>query len=152
MTAWIQTGNLLDAKAGIIVHGVNCQGVMGSGVAKAIKAHYPVVYEEYVREVSKLKFNNLDPLGKIHVVYQPNHIVINAFTQRNYGKDGKQYVDYDAVRSCFRQIAQVAKIEDYHVNYPKIGAGLGGGDWKIIYNIILEELKDVNHTLWVTSL
>ena len=27
-------GNLLDVTSGLIAHGVNCQGVMGSGVAK----------------------------------------------------------------------------------------------------------------------
>lgn len=33
-------GSLLDTDAKIIVHGCNCQGVMGSGVAKQLKKNY----------------------------------------------------------------------------------------------------------------
>jgi O-acetyl-ADP-ribose deacetylase (regulator of RNase III) len=34
------------------------------------------------------------------------------------------------------------------IGYPKIGAGLAGGDWDIIYPIICEELAGEHHTLW----
>ena len=34
-------GNLLEAPERIIVHQTNCMGVMGSGIAKQIKAKYP---------------------------------------------------------------------------------------------------------------
>ena len=43
-----QIGNLLTAPQKCIAHQVNCQGVMGSGVAKAIKNEYPKVYKEYM--------------------------------------------------------------------------------------------------------
>ena len=33
------------------------------------------------------------------------------------------------------------------IGYPLIGAGLAGGDWKVISKIIEDELKDENHTL-----
>ena len=33
------------------------------------------------------------------------------------------------------------------IGYPLIGAGLAGGDWKVISKIIEEELKNENHTL-----
>ena len=35
-------------KIDYIVHQVNCQGKMGSGVAKRIKDEYPVVYKNYM--------------------------------------------------------------------------------------------------------
>ena len=42
--------SVLDFKEhAIIVHGVNCQGKMNSGVAKAIREAFPVVYEEYMK-------------------------------------------------------------------------------------------------------
>lgn len=34
-------GNLLDITSGVIVHGCNMRGVMGSGVALAIRNKYP---------------------------------------------------------------------------------------------------------------
>jgi len=33
------------------------------------------------------------------------------------------------------------------IGYPLIGAGLAGGDWKVISKIIEEELGDEKHTL-----
>ena len=41
-TAHIKFGNILDAK-GIIMHGCNAQGVMGSGLAKDIRERWPAV-------------------------------------------------------------------------------------------------------------
>ena len=40
-------GDLMQATEDIIVHQVNCKGVMGSGVAKQIKANFPEVFNEY---------------------------------------------------------------------------------------------------------
>ena len=45
----IVSGNLLkDFNGDIIVHQVNCQGVMSAGIAKQIKIKYPKSYREYV--------------------------------------------------------------------------------------------------------
>ena len=40
-------GNLLDSNADIIIHQVNCQGAMNSGVAKAIREKWPIVFDKY---------------------------------------------------------------------------------------------------------
>ena len=40
-------GNLLDATEAIIAHQVNCQRKMNSGVAKAIREKYPIVFDIY---------------------------------------------------------------------------------------------------------
>ena len=39
--------DITTERHGLIIHGVNCQGVMGSGVALAIRNKWPVVYDEY---------------------------------------------------------------------------------------------------------
>ena len=41
-------GSLLDSKAQILVHQVNCTGRMASGIAKTIRETYPVVYDGYM--------------------------------------------------------------------------------------------------------
>jgi O-acetyl-ADP-ribose deacetylase (regulator of RNase III) len=45
------SGDLFDNAYGVraIAHGCNCQGSMGAGIAKAIRARYPAMYEEYRR-------------------------------------------------------------------------------------------------------
>lgn len=46
-----RNGDLLKSNCNIICHQVNCQGVMGAGIAKQIRLTYPSVfkaYEDYV--------------------------------------------------------------------------------------------------------
>ena len=53
--------NLLEADVDYICHQVNCQGKMNSGVAKAIRERWPIVYTTYWNTF--LSESNL--LGKI---------------------------------------------------------------------------------------
>lgn len=127
-------GNLLDVTEGIIVHGCNAQGVMGSGVAKAIKDKYPGVYRRYVADLRE----GLVGLGGVswHTV-SDYLIVASAVTQERYGWDtSSTYVNYVALAKCFSDVFMFAKHYNDTVYFPKIGAGLGGGDWNIIEQLI----------------
>lgn len=140
-------GNITEIQTGVIVHGVNCSHAMGSGVALAIKRKWPKVYESYIRACQNKDvitfYGQKNLLGTIDVVYINDDLyVINAFTQLNYGREaGRRYVSYDAVDDCFKTIARLqkepnCKWKDLNLFFPKIGSGLGGGDWKIIKSII----------------
>ena len=138
-------GNLLAAK-GIIVHGCNAQGVMGSGVAKAIREKWPVTFKKYREHYERYGSR----LGAVIPVWvDVDTLVINGITQEFYGRDGKRYVDYDAVRSVFKFTRGWAQEWNMPVNFPLIGCGLGGGDWQIIENIIEEELPGIEKRLWI---
>lgn len=130
-----RTGNLLDADSGIIAHGCNARGVMGSGVAKYVREKYPLCYEKY-----KLRCQlYTDPqvlLGDV-IWYEAKDglYVANAITQLDFGADGKRYVSYEAVDIAFYTINKaICESETLHI--PMIGAGLGGGDWEVISSII----------------
>ena len=139
-------GDILTVQSSdsIIIHGCNAKGVMGSGMALAIKYKYPKAYETYVRDIS-LGYIGLGGVSW----YCPNvgtidegFTICSAITQDNYGRDPNvRYVSYDGVDSCFDEIFKTTK--DYNMNYhmPKIGAGLGNGDWSVIYSIILGQAK-----------
>ena len=124
-----------------LLHQTNCCGVMGSGIAKAIRSKYPDVYKEYKQLCEQNKDNKKTLLGTVQAVPSKGKVILNCFGQENFGP-GLQ-TDYDALRSCFKIINERAKeIGFTRVGMPKIGAGLGGGDWKIISAIIDEESKD----------
>ena len=135
-------GDLLDAPEVIIIHGCNAQGVMGSGVAKAIRGKYPWAYEAYIDVyittglvMGKVYWAN-NPAG------EPFKIIGNAITQSRYGYSGKQYVSYDAIRDCVKGVVELSTIFGCcTVALPMIGAGLGGGDWNVISDIIETESK-----------
>jgi O-acetyl-ADP-ribose deacetylase (regulator of RNase III) len=146
-----KVGNLLSVKEGLILHGCNAQGVMGSGVAKAIRDTYPQAYADY-RAKYEAQGNRLG-LGQIvwtRISMNPKLAIGNAVTQEFYGRDPKvRYVDYEAVRTVFNKAGILARREGLSVHYPQIGAGLGNGDWGVISAIIHEELAGVPHTLWL---
>ena len=70
--------------------------------------------------------------------------VINAYTQHDYKGPGMK-ADYDAIRSVFKKIK--SNFSGKRIGYPKIGAGLAGGDWNQISKFINEKLIDEDHTL-----
>ena len=131
-------GNALDVQTGIIVHGCNCQGVMGAGIAFEVKNRFPAAFHEYVQAHR----NRGLKLGEITFAeVAPNKFIINANTQEGYNRDGRQ-VSYDAIADCFTEVTRFAKTIETHrgqkleIIFPMIGAGLGGGDWKVISAII----------------
>lgn len=145
----INPGNVFDAflyPNTVVVHGCNAQGVMGSGVAKVVRNDFPGAYYEYIRRHEEFGLQ----LGEIiPVPVLPGRWIINAITQEFYGRDGRRYVNYAAVGTAFRQVRKFAEDQGIEsVNYPKIGAGLGGGDWNTISQIIDSELEGITHFCW----
>ncbi len=145
MTIQYRTGDLLSASEPAIVHGCNAQGVMGAGVARAIRKRYPQAFSAYV---NRFATHGLE-LGETIWVDCDPHVVINAITQDHYGRGPRRYADYDAIERAFRRIDKVAlatqaysggratppKVIDA-VGMPLIGAGLAGGSWSRIAHII----------------
>lgn len=141
-------GSILDTELRYIAHGVNCQNIMGSGVAKVLFSEYPNVkikYHEYCNN-----FRDFGLLGRSQEVYVTNSkSVFNLFTQEYFGNDGKKYVDYCAIADCFRNLTEGKTLGAIAI--PKIGAGLAGGDWKVIKAIINDATKD-KLEVWVYEL
>ena len=134
----------LEGKFDVIIHGCNCFCTMGAGIAKNIKSEFPEAYEADL----KTEKGNKDKLGTYsNAITERNGykiIIINAYTQHHY-KGRRMKADYEAIRSVFKKIK--SNYPGKKIGYPKIGAGLAGGDWNIISEVIEEELKNENHVL-----
>ena len=135
-----------EGRFDVIVHGCNCFNTMGSDIAKQIKLNFPQAYSVDMTT----KAGDEEKLGyftfcTVTLDNEENLIVVNAYTQYNYGTD-KIQVHYYAVRDVFHRLAGWLP-KHFRIGYPKIGAGLAGGDWDTIAKIIDEELKGHNHTL-----
>ena len=129
-------GDLFKTEHTHILHGCNAQGVMRSGVAAIVRRDYPEAYEDYLRIYREEGLF----LGFIHPCKSKDKIIINAITQHLFGKNGKRFVSYDAVAECMNKV-NIMNIQS--VAMPKIGAGLGGGDWNVIEQIIISEVKNI---------
>jgi len=170
-------GDLIKlAKSGkfdVIAHGCNCLSTMGAGIAPQMAKEFGC--DTYFLELSGKDIDKLGRIdyqmncvmelnGEVRI-YNPllNRLnfsikewqlvkdvyVVNAYTQYSYGKnhtDGvRKPLDYEALTLCMRKINNTFKGK--HIGLPQIGAGLAGGDWNRIKNIIQTELMDCKVTV-----
>lgn len=138
-------GNLLNASEYIIAHGCNAMGVMGSGVAKGIKQKWPLAYKAY-----RDHYESRNGLFPGEVIWAPvqGKVIANCITQYKYGRDGRRYTEYEAIRACMQKIDKF-EYDELGLAMPLIGAGLGGGDWDIIAEIIQEEITHVDPVVYI---
>lgn len=133
--------DLITVSSGVILHQVNCQGRFASGVAGAIRQKYPEVYLSYMNYFQTYGKNNL--LGNFDdVEINENLIIVNCFSQEFYGYDGRRYADYDSIRKIFGNVYKKFGDKEYFAPY-LYGSGLGGGDWNIVSEIILEQIPSI---------
>jgi O-acetyl-ADP-ribose deacetylase (regulator of RNase III) len=142
-----QKGDLLSVTSGIIAHGCNCQGVMGSGVAFQIKKKWPEVYKQYKLECDSFTDQQLLGSKGRAVKVDDDLYVVNLYTQLVFGADGRKYVSYDAIDKSFKYFLHENAIGNFgnkkhQINIPLIGAGLGGGNWTVIESIIKSRAKE----------
>ena len=146
-------GDLLECEEKIIVHGCNAKGVMGAGVAKEIKRKYPFAFNLY-----RWHYENEGlKLGQVIIAKcKGDKLIMNAIIQTNYGRENKKYVSYNAIERCMSFINNeiknnkktYEKVWGSAIAMPKIGAGLAGGNWSIIEEIIEKELTEVQSVVY----
>lgn len=117
----------------IIIHGCNIHCTMASGIAATIAHLLPEAYEVDLKTNSGdwRKLGNFT-MAKINGGKHP-FTVVNLYTQGTFGRTGV-HVDYAAVERGLYAINLL--FPNKRIGIPKIGCGLGGGDWDKIVQII----------------
>ncbi len=126
-----------------LLHGCNCFSTWGAGIAKALKEEWPDAYEADRKSLMK-------PIAKIgsYTEYRarvaPNRTltIVNLYTQFDYGRD--RSFEYGAFKLALREFLRDFSLLGARIYMPKIGAGLGGGDWNLIQTIMEEEIEHGN--------
>ena len=131
--------NILDVKEGLIFQQVNCMGVMGSGLARAIRDKYPIVFEYYKQACDEYDLaDRWKLLGTcLAAPVADNLTVMNIFSQLNYGI-GTKHTEYSAISEGLESAFQFRQqCKNKQVCFPHFfGCGLGGGDWEVVSKII----------------
>lgn len=128
-------GNLLDlAEQGefdFVVHGCNCQNIMGGGIAKEIRERFPLAYEadtkatqQWQRPVAKL--GNVSWYAHKNEHNKEVFVIINAYTQVETSKQGEDVFEYDSFAVILQKLVDIG--EGMRFGLPYIGMGLAGGD------------------------
>jgi O-acetyl-ADP-ribose deacetylase (regulator of RNase III) len=140
-----------EGKFDVISHGCNCLCTMRSGIApqmdKAFGCNsYEMEKPQHAGDINKL--GTIDWETRYSTNGRPFEVV-NSYTQFYHGKhhtDGVTHpLDYNALILCMKKINYMFKGQ--HIGLPRIGAGLAGGDWNKIREIIQYELKDCDVTV-----
>ncbi len=128
----------------VIVHGCNCFCTLGAGIARVIRQAFPAAYQADLR-TEKGDRAKLGTCSSVECEI-PNGVVtvVNAYTQFHWRGRGVK-ADYDAIRSCFVWLRGACS--GSRLGIPRLGAGLAGGDWRRISQIILDALPDEDITV-----
>ena len=143
--------DIFKSGADVICHQVNCQGVMGSGIAKQVREKYPEAYDSYkfICDNAKKENGTSSLLGVCQRVRIDGHkTIINVFSQDRYGYDGKCYTDYDALKKCLTTIKNSYKGKTIAIPY-LMGCGLGGGNWELVSKLIEDIFNDNDTTVLI---
>lgn len=156
----IITGDILTVQEGIILQQVNAQGVMGSGVARVLRAAYPQIWVDYSSIIKPYQDDAVSTkhLGKViitNIQTNPNLSIASLVGQQFYGRQGEhtsiRYTSYDAL-----DVASAALHEMLHkakqtpsVHFPLLGSDLGGGHWPIVEEILKFRLAKYKLNLWL---
>jgi O-acetyl-ADP-ribose deacetylase (regulator of RNase III) len=122
-------GDITQETSGLIIHGCNCKGVMGAGIALAIRNKWPKVFKEYKSYLNKY---GDDALGTLQIVKISDGLYIgNAFTQLTYGRNPEvKYADVHAIKLAVHQAVFFAGLYELELKSSAIGSSLGGLDWE----------------------
>lgn len=151
-----------QGKFDVISHGTNCFCIQGAGIAPQMAKSFgtdlfDMENESYSGDINKLGTIDYEyresPLWFTRKIPFNNKgkglFIVNSYTQYNLGPNHKEGIsiplDYNALRLCMKKINHI--FAGKHIGLPQIGAGLAGGDWKLIKQIIQEELKDMQVTV-----
>src|SRR5689334_7473499 len=124
MSTTFVRGDLL-ATVGLhaLAHGCNCAGAMGRGIAVAFRDRYPEMYKEYRRRCALGQFK----LGDVFEWRDEGVTIYNLGTQKTW----RTKADLDAIkRALAAMLAPAEQAGVKRVGLPRIGAGLGGLEWK----------------------
>lgn len=155
-------GDLLElaasGTAGIIVHGCNCFHAMGGGIAGALASRFPEIPQADRNQGPRGLPRKLGTFSHATVTYQilrgqdkvvNKHTLdtpftcVNLYTQFTPGPDFIESVFIFALKELNKEFA------GDHLWFPKIGCGIGGGNWERVEALMLEHLTDVEVTVVV---
>lgn len=134
-------------KSTVIAHIVNNKGKWGKGFVLSLSNKYPIAKKHYL---NSFKENHTPELGTVDfVMVDPKEriFIANMYAQNGIKKnanDKNQYVCYASLELCLEKLSDFALVNRLSIQMPRIGAGLGGGDWNVIESLIQ---KNICHKL-----
>ena len=128
----------------IIIHCCNDLGYWNAGFVKALSKRWPQperAYRLWAKDQDQaLPFT----LGNVQFVAVTSALwVANIIGQSGIAKDRFSYpppIRYEAIRKGLKTVCEFAFEHNASIHMPRMGAGLAGGNWQLIAEIVDAEL------------
>jgi O-acetyl-ADP-ribose deacetylase (regulator of RNase III) len=119
-----------------IVNPVNCVGVMGAGIALEFRKSFPIMYELYKIVCSR---KLLWP-GDLLTYHADRRVVINVATKGHF----KYPSHLSYIKDIVSNLNSIYPDNQTTIGMPKIGAGHGGLEWRLVQYQLQEALCNIN--------
>jgi O-acetyl-ADP-ribose deacetylase (regulator of RNase III) len=133
----ITIGDLFQSKAQTLVNAVNCQGVMGAGVALEFRKRWPEMFSRYQQACWDHELQTGHPIidkGQVPwIISFPTKYQYHNKSRLEWIEDGLEEMKGLLVEWEVESLAM-----------PLLGAGLGGLNNLLVYRAIQEKLADLS--------
>lgn len=127
----------------IIAHVCNDIGGWGKGFVRAVSARWPAPERAY-RHWYRHRDANDFGLGAVQLVeITPELYVANMIGQHGIASAANPTpIRYEALEQCLTRLADHALVLQASIHAPRLGAGLAGGEWPRVADLITARLCD----------
>ncbi len=137
-----QKGDIFDSKTHVIVNTVNCEGVMGKGLALAFKQRYPAVFKIYQQDCKTRKLR----IGRPTLYQESTPWILNFPTKDHwrfpskleYLEKGLEYVTANYKKQGIKSIA-----------FPKLGVQNGKLSWDDVGPLMAKYLSQLDIDVYI---
>ena len=129
-------GDIFDSDAVALVNPVNCVGVMGKGLALEFKKRYPENFEAYARACSSDEVFT----GEMYLWSKDDMYIFNFPTKNHWRNPSRLEYIQEGLKDLSRLVRH------HHIPsiaIPRLGCGLGGLSWAVIYPLIEAEFAEL---------
>lgn len=140
MSIRVLKGNVISSKSDILVNTVNCEGVMGTGVALHFRNTFPSMYKRY-KEDCKI---GLYQAGHIReYLHSSGRIILNFATKDTWMNSSR----IEWIESGLCELHTYLNGTTYSIAIPALGCGNGGLDWGIVRGMIERKLGGLGNDI-----
>lgn len=141
-----QKGDIFESKAQVIVNTVNCQGVMGKGLALTFKQKYPDMFNVYQQECRTKKLR----IGRPTLYQRSTPWILNFPTKDSWRANSKiEYLE----KGLEFLVAHYKNAGIKSIAFPKLGAQNGKLSWDEVGPVMAQYLSqlDVDVYIYITE-
>jgi O-acetyl-ADP-ribose deacetylase (regulator of RNase III) len=137
-----QKDDIFESKAQVIVNTVNCQGVMGKGLALAFKQRYPAMFPVYQQECKTGRLR----IGRPSLYKESTPWILNFPTKDTWKANSKiEYLE----KGLEYFVTNYKKAGITSIAFPKLGAQNGKLSWDDVGPLMAKYLSSLEIDVYI---